>query len=150
MLDDLTTSDTLFTDEEGYVWEVIASVIGENNKRIAWVEWREKESGRITYTDYYLQARDDSGALLVWEIQMVNAYFGCTVRFLKWIENIVVFICDDKHDTYAATLSHGGITKRIELSSEWEVKHKTLVYQNRTRNGPVTLQLHSLEEVQTL
>jgi|GEM_PF-4814614 len=48
MLDDLTTSDTLFTDEEGYVWEVIASVIGENNKRIAWVEWREKESGRIT------------------------------------------------------------------------------------------------------
>ena len=68
MLNDLTTSDTSFTDEEGYVWEVIASVIDENNKRIAWVEWREKESGRTTYTDYYLKARDDSGALLVWEI----------------------------------------------------------------------------------
>jgi len=146
MLNELAAADEPYTDEDGYQWQIIAHEIDAEHKRVAWVEWREKESGRITHDNYFLKARDDAGSLLVWEIETYNPYFGCTARFLHWVEDAVVIIYEDKHDTYAASLKTNEDIRRVEISREWTVTENVLCYRSLTDEGMVSLRLPALEQ----
>lgn len=145
MLRRLAEADEPYTDEDGYEWDLIDSTVDEENRRLAWVEWREKERGRIVDDGYYLKARDHTGALLMWEIETYNPYFGCSVKFLKWMEDAVILIYEDKHDTFVARLKKEAETKRVELSDDWQVNGRMLTY--RKQDETVQLQLPSLDEV---
>jgi len=146
MLNELVAADEPYADEDGYQWQIIAHEIDAEHQRVAWVEWREKDSGRITHDNYYLKARDDAGSLLMWEIETYNPYFGCSVRFLHWVEDAVVIIYEDKHDTYAASLKTGADIRRIEIPHEWNVDRKVLAYHSKT-GEEIKLRLPALERV---
>lgn len=146
-LNELAEAREPYTDDEGYQWQITSSRVDENSRRVAWVEWRERESGRFTYDNYYLKARDEAGTLRMWEIETYNPYFGCSVEFLGWIEDAVVIIYEDKHDSYVACLERDGATRRVEISNEWEVIGKVLVYRHRAQNKRVELKLPSLNEI---
>ena len=145
MLHGLLNAEEPYTDDEGYEWQIIAHVIDEEHHRLAWVEWREQERGRITYDNYYLKARDSAGALLLWEVETYNPYFGCTVRFLQWVEDAVIMIYQDKHDTYVASLKKDSEVKRIEISPKWSVEGNLLIYSTAAGEAIIKLQLPSLE-----
>lgn len=49
----------------------------EEAGRAAWVEWRERDAGRVVDARYHLKARDRLGVVARWEIETYNPYFGC-------------------------------------------------------------------------
>lgn len=116
-----------FVDDEDYEWTIQALAIDEQEKRLAWVEWRFKQGrGEREYHNYYLKARQSTGEYRRWEIETYNPYFGCDVKLLEWIENAVLLIYEDKHDTYVARLDKDGI-ERIEISPDWKIADSILI-----------------------
>ncbi len=136
-----------YTDEYGYEWRVTASRVDEARRRVAWVEWRSKDGGRVSYDDYYLKARDESGALLSWEIQTYNPHFGCRVRHLGWSGDAVVIVYEDKHDTYAAALRRGREVTRARLGGDWRIDGDVLTHRDPATDTPTSLSLPSLERL---
>jgi len=147
-LQELADAGEGFTDDEGYVWLITAYSIDDDHRRVAWVEWRDRDRGRIVNDNYYLKARDESGALFLWEIETYNPYFGCSVRFLNWIDDAVVLIYEDKHDTFVAVMRKDQDVQRVEITDDWAVQGDVLTYGTASPDEIRRLRLPSLEEVE--
>ncbi len=146
MLNACVAADEPYVDDEGYVWQILNHTIDDEHRRVAWVEWREKERGSITCDNYYLKARDGIGSLLLWEIETYNPYFGCRVHFLQWIEDAVILIYADKHDTYAVRLQQGSEARRVEIAHAWTIQGNVLHSHATPGQQSASLQLPSLVE----
>lgn len=127
MAEKLFAEKKWFVDEDDYEWRIMAQTADEKNERLAWVEWRFKQGqGEREYHNYYLKARTTADDFWRWEIETYNPYFGCDVKFLDWLDDSVILIYEEKHDTYAARLDGVGV-KRIKISSDWKISGGTLI-----------------------
>lgn len=133
MAGELFTGQKWFVDEDDYEWLITALAADEEKKRLAWVEWRFKEeSGEREYHNYYLEARQATGEFWRWEIETYNPYFGCDVKFLGWLENAVILVYEDKHDTFVARLDENGVA-RAEISADWKIADGVLSDEKKLR-----------------
>lgn len=139
-----------YVDADGYTWAVTAAAVDEVGGRVAWVEWKERESGRIVDVAYHLKARDRQGMALRWEIETYNPYFGCGVRHLEWHGDAVVIVYDEKHDTYAASAARGRPVKRVLIAEEWTIAGGTLAYDSARPGEVERLALPALERLPPL
>lgn len=147
LLRELESAREPWVDADGYEWMIVASTVDPERRRVAWVEWRTRERGHHTDDAYLLKARDDAGALRVWEIQTYNPHFGCTVRLLKWVGDAVVSVYQDKHDTWLASLGRSGEITRVEISPGWTLQGDVLVCSAPSGGSAVRLRLPSLDRV---
>lgn len=144
MLNKLSEAKTIYIDADDYEWRITAKVIDEQKRRVAWVEWRYKEGvGEREYHNYYLKARDESGKLIKWEIETYNPYFGCDTEFLEWMDDDLIFIYREKHDTFAVRINKDE-RERIEISHNWKIVDNVLIY----GNDPKKLRLPDLKSVE--
>jgi hypothetical protein len=137
-------------DEHGYLWEVTAAEVDEAARRAVWVEWKEKDTGRVVDTAYFLKARDGSRLVAHWEIETYNPYFGCRARFLGWHGDSVVFVYEDKHDTHVATSARGQDVRRAQIAPEWSVETDFVAYRNSDAGRVDRLALPTLEPLPPL
>jgi hypothetical protein len=141
----LLASSSTYTDDVAYTWQVIAAAIDDEKERAAWVEWKEKDRGRIVDVFYYLKARDELGRPRRWEIETYNPYFGCTVGFLGWAGDAAVLVYRDKHDSYVACLDKNNDARRVEISDEWLVSGDIVLYRSEQPDRVERLTLPSLD-----
>jgi hypothetical protein len=135
-----------FVDEDGFEWRMIAGTVDEAGRRLAWVERKERETGTYMNVHYYLRTRDEQGLGERWEVETYNPYFGCWPEFLQWIDNSVVIIYDEKHDTFVASVDRDRLVRRVEITPQWKVIDKMLEYRLEPAGEIVRLRLPSLEK----
>lgn len=131
MLNRLSEAREIYIDDDGYEWRVLAQNIDEKMRRLAWAEWRFKQGrGEHEYHNYYLKRRDAAGKFSVWEIETYNPYFGCSAEYLGWAGDNLIFVYEDKHDTFVARMDPDGSVERIEIKPAWKIEGEILNYAN--------------------
>jgi len=118
-----------FIDGRGYEDEVTAAAIDPERDRIAWVEYRCKE----TRTGYFhvkfrLKTQTDGRPGINWVIDTYNPVFGCAVGYLAWHGERVVIIYREKHHTYACSLSPSGAKASVQVTDEWAVANGQVTF----------------------
>jgi hypothetical protein len=142
---ELRAAEEPYADEHGYLWQVTAAAVDEEAGRTAWVEWRERDAGRVVDAHYYLKARDGEGLVVRWEIETYNPYFGCRVGYLGWHGGDVVLVYADKHDSYVASAGRGRDVRRVLITLDWTLEGDVLSFRDADGAPAGRLSLPALE-----
>jgi hypothetical protein len=132
-----------YVDSDGYEREIIAAAIEGGNGETAYVQCRAKDlgAGDGVDIDFHIHLRAADGQDLSWPIKSYNPYFGCDVAFFEWIDQSVVFIYREKHDTYACTVAQGAAPVFKTIADDWVINGRVLGYWDwqETRVSRLTL-----------
>ena len=151
LLEGLASAKGAFVDDEGYEWRLQALSCDPSHRRLAWVEWRYRDSddGRFEDHHYYLKLHPDDRGLIRWEIETYNPYFGCSVEWLEWQELALVMIYSEKHDTYVISLGRDWPLRRKKLGRDWQISesHQCVRYREPNTENLRFLSLPELEPI---
>lgn len=95
-----------FEDADGYFVEIEAAAEGAAG-RWAWLESREKEVGRLVNISLKIHLYQQDEIQYSWDIETYNPYFGCSVKYMEWWDDVLIVLYSEKHDTYVAALQVG-------------------------------------------
>jgi uncharacterized protein (TIGR02996 family) len=107
------------TDKDGYELTIIDAATNGRTGAIAYLESRSKWIDRLHDIHYHLYLRDAAGHTVAWEPHTYNPYFGCNPQFLEWYGDRVVFIYEEKHNTYIARFGFDGPAMFRDIEYPW-------------------------------
>jgi len=134
------------TDSNGYEDEIVGGTVSEDGRRAAWVECRSKELSR-NHVDvhFHLRARIDDQAIIDWEVETYNPYFGCHVQYARWWGERVVLIYHEKHRTIVASVAERNDAKLVPISVRWDIVDDTLLFESEEPDLVEAVGLPNLE-----
>lgn len=138
------------TDYDGYEFSIIDAATNGLTGSIAYLESRSKWVGQLHDIHYYLNLRDAAGRTAQWEPHTYNPYFGCRPQFLEWYGDVVVFIYEEKHDTYVARIGFDVPPKYREIEYRWIIDGREIVYRKWRATHLERLSIPDLETLPTL
>jgi hypothetical protein len=87
-----------FTDKDGYLHEILA--LTKNNENICVIESKEKMVKNLLDISIKCKILSNGKLIIEKDIESYNPFFGCDVLFIAWIEDSVIFVYTEKHNTY--------------------------------------------------
>jgi hypothetical protein len=118
-----------YVDSDGYEREIIAAVGDGEAGKIAYVECRarEREDGFVDI-NFHIHLRDAGGNDRAWPIESYNPYFGCDVRFIGWLDDALLVIYREKHNTYVFSVGPGETPVFKVIADDWVIHDRILGY----------------------
>lgn len=116
-------------DAQGYEQEIIAAAVEGGNGKIAYVRCRAKEVWpQHVDIHFHVHLRRADGAERSWPIKSYNPYFGCDVGLMEWMDDTVILIYREKHDTYICKLAPKEAPVFKEIADDWVINHRVIGY----------------------
>jgi hypothetical protein len=124
-----------FVDDNGYECEIIGAATNASGD-IAYVESRAKDVGFNRYgfnqrqidVSIRVHLLDRSGNHQSADIESYNPFFGCDVRYFKWIDHTAVLIYRENHWTFACRFGDIWPPRFVKIEDDWIVKDNILAY----------------------
>jgi hypothetical protein len=118
-----------YVDAEGYEQEIIAAAAEGGEGKIAYVQCRAREAANgFVDINFYIHLRESDGKDSAWPIESYNPYFGCDVGFIGWVDQALVLIYREKHDTYVCRVGPGEAPIFRKIADDWIINDRILGY----------------------
>ena len=137
-----------FRDIEGYDHEIVAAALDPDWGRVAIVECTQKRvEERGVDISFYLRIRAFPNWKADIELETYNPYFGCRVRFFRWLGDSVLLVYDEKHETYACRWGAHAPARFVVIGNDFAVGESTLGFKTYGEDQIRRLELPSLTEL---
>lgn len=97
---------------------------------IAWFQSTEKDEYRL------IVYQNDT--LFEWEPKTYNSYFGCDCNLIEWIDDHLVFIYKEKHDTYICSVKDGQISY-FNFHGNQLARKGNMIFFSGSEDGPTSI-----------
>jgi hypothetical protein len=115
-------------DSEGYECELVGASVEGGSGAIAYVRSRAKELSTHVDIEFRVHLRSSQGSDDSWSIETYNPYFGCDVRFFRWMGESAILIYCEKHDTYVCRVAAGASALFVKIKDDWIIDQGILAY----------------------
>jgi hypothetical protein len=114
-----------YVDADGYEREIIAGAEHDLGS-LAYVQCRAKEIGQVVDINFHIHLRVSGHPDRSWPIKSYNPYFGCDVGLFTWLEETVLFIYREKHDTYVCVFGPTKLPIFKKIQDDWVISERTI------------------------
>lgn len=139
-----------YVDAQGYEHEIIAAALDSAHGELAYVSSRAKEKGSFVDVEILIHLRDAAGGERAWPIQTYNPYFGCDVRYFRWMDRSALLIYREKHRTYACRISSEYGVAFLNIEDDWIIKGNTLAFREWKATSVDRVSLPDLQSLGSL
>jgi uncharacterized protein (TIGR02996 family) len=139
-----------YTDDKGYMIEILAGATCLLTGTIAYLECRDKWYGDNLDIHYHLRVRKSARRLCAWEPETDNPYFGCEPRVLEWCGDVILFLYVEKHRPYISRFGLNAPAVFQPITHDWILDGGELAYRQWDEPGVRRLSVPSLEALPEL
>lgn len=111
---------TKYINNDGFTIEIQGGAIHPTKNWVAWVDYYEKRPEKLggwVDCNYFLRIKVNDKQVFEWTVETYNPYFGAMNCYMRWHDDLLVYIYREKHSFYGVTLSSQRLLQRIELGA---------------------------------
>jgi hypothetical protein len=136
-----------YCDDRGYQNDLLGAAIHPQRNRIAYVESRMKKRwwSAMWNASIKIHLWAQSGSDRSVDIRSYNPFFGCDVEYFEWMDDDVLLIYSEKHNTYACSFGSTWPPRFVQIEPSWKLESKVLTYIDSEHNVLGRLSLPDLK-----
>lgn len=121
-----------YCDRSGYQTDLLGAAIHPQGNRVAYVQSRMKKRWWSAMWSVSIKVHlwTASGADRSVDIKSYNPFFGCDIEHFEWMDDNVLLVYSEKHNTYACTFGNTWPPRFVQIAPSWTIENNVLIYRD--------------------